>query len=115
LQLQPGAGFQGVLGGAAALAALKQLRITRVTVLDDSAGEALAAALSHSPAGLEHLSINELYAKSGRLVRIPADVLQHLGHLTHLKLGAVEFVGVEDTSSAPQPLQALTALVALNW
>ena len=28
LQLQPGAGFQGVLGGAAALAALKQLQLT---------------------------------------------------------------------------------------
>jgi hypothetical protein len=53
LQLFPGSGYQGVLGGAAA-PLLKQLRLNDCTLLDKEGG--LAAALDLLP-GLEHLSI----------------------------------------------------------
>lgn len=58
LQLQPGGCFQGVLGDAARLAALKQLRLSGCRVLDVRAHAGLAAAFSNLPTGLEHLSID---------------------------------------------------------
>jgi hypothetical protein len=52
LQLQPANGLSGVLGAAAAVAALKQLRLDSCRVNDAGAAAALAATLSQLPAGL---------------------------------------------------------------
>lgn len=75
LQLQPGDGFQGVLGSAAAVAALKQLRLIYCKLLDDEDG--LADAVSQLPAGLEHLSISSLPPEEV-FEQLPSAVLQHL-------------------------------------
>jgi hypothetical protein len=117
LQLQPGKGSQGVLGAAAAVAALKQLRLDGCEVLDDGQDEALAAALAQLPAGLEHLSISNLHYYTGGLyenVQFPAAVLQQLNHLIHLKVGWCAVAGADEAGPALQPLQALTRLVELK-
>ena len=57
LQLQPGNGFQGVLGDASAVAALKQLRLNYCQLLDHGPTAAFTATLAQLAAGLEHLSI----------------------------------------------------------
>ena len=87
LQLQPGNGSQGVLRAAAAVAALKQLKLSDCEVLDDLPVEALTAALSQLPAGLEHLCINGINSAVVDVVQLTAGVLQQLQHLTHLELG----------------------------
>jgi hypothetical protein len=113
LQLQPGNGFQGVLGAAATVAALMQLELSDCELLGSGASQALAAALTQLPAGLEHLTVRELFIR-GHMVSFPAGVLQQLPHLTYLELGEVNIAGVDDTSPVLQPLQALTRLVGLK-
>jgi hypothetical protein len=58
LQLQPGNGFQGVLGAAATVAALEQLWLKDCRLLDREP-------LLQFPAELEHLSIWSLYTLPG--------------------------------------------------
>jgi hypothetical protein len=113
LQLKPAYGFQGVLGAAASPAALKQLRLSTCHLLGSGAAQVLAAALSQLPAGLEHLTICELYC-GGQSVPFPAGMLQQLQHLTYLQLGEVDVVGPDEASPTLQPLQALTRLVGLK-
>ena len=108
LQLQPGNGFQSVLG--AATAALKQLRLSICQLIGFGASQALGA-LSQLPAGLEHLSIRELY---GGGQSFPAGVLQQLQQLTYLELDQVVLVRPDEASPVLQPLQALTRLVVLR-
>ena len=69
LQLLPGGDFQGVLGPAAELSALKQLRLDSCKLLDDMNDSSflplrgsLAAALKQLP-GLQHLRCDLLYSK----------------------------------------------------
>ena len=109
LQLQPGNGFQGVLGSATTNAELKQLRLNRCNVHDNEPIKAMAAALSQLPAGLEHLSIQNLDNELGGRVQFPAGALQQLQHLTYLELGSVDIVGPVE-----QPLQSLTRLASLK-
>jgi hypothetical protein len=106
LQLQPGNGFQDVLG-AAGLAALKQLRLKDCKLLDDTSGKQLTAAMSLLPAGLEHLSIDGFNSSAW----FPTAVLQQLQQLTYLGLRCVYIVPPEDDGSNPlQPMQALSRL-----
>jgi hypothetical protein len=94
LQMQEGDGFQGVLGPAAKLAGLKQLRLREFDLVPQA--ERWAAALLQLPAGLEHLSIN------GEVVNVtydpsplelPTGFLQRLQQLTYLELVYVELQG----------------------
>ena len=116
LQMQEGDGFQGVLGPAAKLAGLKQLRLRDFDLVPQA--ERWAAALLQLPAGLEHLSINGevvnvTYDPSP--LQLPTGFLQRLQQLTYLELVYVELQGpVDDASTALQPLQALTRLVDLR-
>jgi hypothetical protein len=112
LQLLAGNGFQGVLGAAAAVAALKQLRLTNCLVLDDQQG--LAAALSPLSSVLEHLSISTLRFKGDRQVVFPTAVLRQLQQLTYLELARIRAQGPDEASPALQPLEALTRLVDLR-
>jgi hypothetical protein len=116
LQLQPGCGFQGVLGAAAGLAALKQLRFSWCKLLDRGDGlEAMLAGLMQLPAGLEHLSINDVRHRSLYDHRwFPTAALQHLQHLTCLELSLIKREGPIQEQPALQPLQALTRLVDLS-
>jgi hypothetical protein len=120
LQLQPGNGAQGVLSAAAAVAALKQLRLDDCKVLDENAAEALAAALLQLPVGLEHLSICDVHMMPvadggpGEFVQLSAGVLQPLQALTHLELCYVEILGPGTDGHALQSLEALTRLVELR-
>ena len=118
VQLQPGKGFQGVLGAAAAAGPppLKQLRLDFCTLLDGAEG--LAAALLQLPA-LEHISLwcNMSAGVLDDYLRFPTAVLQQMQQLTCLELSAVTLQGLEETAPALpplQPLQALTRLVDLR-
>jgi hypothetical protein len=116
VQLQPGEGFQGVLGGAAAAAGplpLKQLRLDFCTLLDGAEG--LAAALLQLPA-LEHLSLwcNTSAGVLDDYLRFPTAVLQQMQQLTRLELVAVTLRGPDEATPALQSLQALTRLVDLQ-
>jgi hypothetical protein len=114
VQLQPGHGFQGVLGAAAAgLSLLKQLRLCDCQLLDGVAS--LEAALQQLPA-LEHLSISAMHSvpASCELVLFPTGVLQQLTQLTYLELDLVGLQGPDQASPALQPLQALTRLAHLR-
>jgi hypothetical protein len=125
LQLQPRDGSQGKLGSAAAVAALKQLRLSECELLDDedTVDEALAAALLQLPAGLEHLSINRLYIDEGNYpvqwMQCPAAVLQRLQRLTYLELGYVEVRGPAGHRGRATPglqlLHVLSGLVDLRF
>ena len=66
LQLSPASGVGGVLGAAATLAALKQLRLSSCSLLDGMDANSIAAALAQLPAGLEHLSISGLYSHTDK-------------------------------------------------
>jgi hypothetical protein len=110
LQLQPGNSWQGMLGAVSQLAALKQLRLKQVTVLDPTGTEALTAALSQLPAGLEHLSISHLLFR-GHDKHFHTDWLWKLHQLTYLEL-VVSVSPLDD--DALQPLQALTRLADLR-
>ena len=111
LQLQPGDGCQGVLGAAACIAALKQLRLSGCHLCGGSS-EVLAVALAQLPAGLEHLTIRSLDFAGE--VLFPAGALQHLPHLTHLELAWFDNVAPDEVSPALQSLQALTRLAVLK-
>lgn len=107
LQLQPGDCFLGVLGAAAGLAALKRMEINSCRLLDGD--EALAAALSRLPAGLEHLCLAPA-ATTGFGI-FPVRVLQPLQQLTYLELGDVILKGLGEVAPT---LQAMTRLVDLR-
>jgi hypothetical protein len=111
LQLLPSAGFQGVQGAAAVVAALQQLRLSDCALLDGE--EQLAAALWQLPPGLQHLSINGLLA-DGSWVQVPTGVLQRLQQLTYLELARCSFKSAVEGEPALQPLQALTLLQDLR-
>ena len=115
LQLQPGRGCEGVLGAAAKLAALKQLRIKHCSLVHDFHAprkEALAAALPLLPAGLEHLKIR-CWVPGGCWV-LHTGVLQRLQQLTYLELVEIEVVAPDEATPVLQPVQALTRLVDLR-
>jgi hypothetical protein len=115
LQLQPGRGCEGVLGAAAKLAALKQLRIKHCSLVHDFHAprkEVLAAALPLLPAGLEHLSIR-CWVPGGCWV-LHTGVLQRLQQLTYLELVEIEVVAPDEATPVLQPVQALTRLVDLR-
>ena len=116
LQLQPGRGVQGVLGAAAGLAALKQLRLSWCKLLDRGDGlAAMLAALMQLPSGLEHLSMNDVRHRNLYDRRwFPTAALQHLQQLTCLELSLIEPEGPSQAQPALQPLQALTRLVDLS-
>ena len=92
LQLQPGSGYQGILG-AAVLPPLKQLRFTDCRLLDG--GEGLAAALPLLP-GLEKLSLKTKFFTTshqdseGDILQVPlGQGLPGLQQLTSLQLAKV--------------------------
>jgi hypothetical protein len=125
LQLQPGHGFNGVLGAAAGSAALKRLTLSssctvcdELHLLDDAPADALAAALLQLPAGLEHLSICSVVqygvGTPAVWVPLPTFFLQQLQQLTYLELAFNELRGAREGQLALQPLQRLTRLVDLR-
>jgi hypothetical protein len=81
-----------VLGSAASIAALTQLRLTDCDLLDELSSGALAA-LSVLPFGLQHLSIRRIFHK-GCSVRapFPAGVLPRLQQLTYLELAGMHLL-----------------------
>jgi hypothetical protein len=97
LQLQPGDGFQSVLGAAA----LTQLQLSGCRLLDSGTAAALAAALSQLPAGLQHLSMNYTTNLDGRSVPFLTSALQRLQQLTYLELGFVELQSPAATAAPP--------------
>jgi hypothetical protein len=114
LQLQPGGGFNGVLGAAAGLAALKTLGLSNCQLRDGDEG--MAAVLPLLPAGLEHLSFSglTLHFEDGIFdtneLLLPTAELQRLQQLTYLELAHIFLQGLSEASPALQPLQALTQL-----
>jgi hypothetical protein len=100
VQLGPHDGFQGVLGAAAPAAALKQLSLSRLEVLDGDQG--LAAALAHLPAGLEHFSIRPI-SSAGDAVQFPTSALHQLQELTYLELASVKLHGPDEDSLPLRP------------
>jgi hypothetical protein len=104
-QLQPGDGFQGVLGAADRAAGLKQLRLSSCTLINGDEG--LAAALDKLTAGLEHLSIEGLSSNEARTC-FPTAVLERLQQLTYLELAGVRVQRPDQATPTLQPLQALT-------
>jgi hypothetical protein len=119
LRLHPGNGCRGVLGAAADIAALKQLRIHGCAFLTSVKydgttmvpPEELAAALQQLPAGLEHLSLR---TPSMVHQHLPTGVLQRLQQLSYLELAGFTLQAPSQVASALQPLEALTALVDLR-
>jgi hypothetical protein len=115
LQMLPGDGFQGVLGNSMQVAALKQLRLQKCTVIDNKVRETLAAALCLLPAGLEDLSINTIFNERGWGVEaaFPITIVQRLQQLTYLEL---RFDGLNDRGDASytQFLKPLARLVDLR-
>ena len=113
LQLQPAGGFQGVLGAAEGIAALKQLQLSRCKLRDGDDG--LAAALAQLPAGLEALCFAKASVRgNGYWALLPTAALQRLLQLTSLQLARVLLQGADEASPVLQPLQALTRLVDLQ-
>jgi hypothetical protein len=89
LHLRPRCSIQGVLGDAAVVAGLKQVRLRWCQLFDDD--EELAAALMQLSPGLEHLSIYGMYSESDlddrkQPVCVPVVALQQLQQLTFLEL-----------------------------
>ena len=109
VQLGPGDGCQGVLGAAAVVAALKQLRLSQSVLFEGDKG--LAAAVLLLPTELQHLSISALYFYNEPF---PTSVLHKLPHLTYLEFARIELQGADKPSHALQPLQALTRLADLR-
>jgi hypothetical protein len=110
VQLQRGNGFAGVLGAAAGLAALKKFDFGGCVLLDSNADQALAAALSQLPAGLEHLSMYGIRTQG----TLPTAGLHRLQQLTYLSLKRVGLQGPDEVTPVLQPLQASTRLVDLQ-
>ena len=104
-----------MLGSAARIAALKQLRIHTCKVLDPDIPDALAAALSRLPSSLQHLGIFKLQTyRFGESVQLPTGFLEQLQQLTCLQLAGADFVGPDQASPALQSLQLMTQLVDLR-
>jgi hypothetical protein len=110
LQLQPGHGLLGVLGPAAGVAALTQLRLSDCKLRDTAAADALASAFWQLPQGMQHLSIKSSTVR----FRLPAGVCRQLQQLTRLELICIDVVGSDGTSSKLQDLPSLTRLVDLQ-
>jgi hypothetical protein len=119
LRLHPGNGCRGVLGAAADIAALKQLRLYGCAFLTSVRydgttmvpPEELAAALQQLPAGLEHLSLR---TPSMVHQHLPTGVLQRLQQLSYLELVGFTLQAPGQGANALQPLEALTGLVDLR-
>ena len=113
VQLQPGDGFQGVLGAAASVAALKQLCLRNCELHDRHRS---LAALLELRTVLEHLSITGVTLGLGMLrASCSTDVLQQLQCLTHLEFDeAVTFQGPTKAPATLHFLQALTRLADLR-
>jgi hypothetical protein len=107
VQLQPGEGFQGVLG----LAALKQLQLRRCELLPTGADEGLEVALSQLPAGFEHLSISMIhFGNVWSQASLNSGALQQLQQLTYLDL---TYLNLKRPSQGEPALQALKSLPQL--
>ena len=117
LQLRPGHGLLGVLGPAAGVAALTQLRLSDCKLGDSMPAVALAAAMWQLPQGLQHLCIGSSSSSTTRF-DFPADVCRQLQQLTHLELTGVDVVNADADADPAGPvlqdLQALTRLVDLR-
>jgi hypothetical protein len=104
LQLQPGSGFQDVLGAAAPI---KQLRLYLCQLLDE--GFQLAPALALLP-DLEHLSYSRSWRRQSGTgtseYLFPVSVLHGLLQLTSLELSVCEWDGQDDL----RELQGLTRM-----
>mgnify|MGYP001807073973 CR=1 FL=1 len=114
VQLPPKHGLEGVLGPAARVAGLKQLRLDSCDLPYIHVTDNLAAALSLLPAGLEHLSIRRLVTMGGWGVPFPMGMLQQLQQLTYFELADMWLKGPDQEQQALQPLQALTRLADLR-
>jgi hypothetical protein len=104
VQLQPGWGFQGVLGVAVSTC-LRKLQLHSCTLRDGEEG--LVAALALLPK-LEHLSLVGISSLKG--VSFPSNVLQTLQHLTYLETTS----GWLQDEDGIWPLQRLTRLQDLR-
>ena len=108
LQLQPGDGFDGVLGPAAA--ALTQLRLSDCWVLG---GQTALAATLPQLTKLVHLAFS--FKLFNERQYFPAYVLQDMQHLTYLEFACcLTGANGEEDPLALQPLQVLTRLVDLR-
>ena len=88
LQLQPGNGFEGVLGHVGP--PLKRLQLEYCPLLDgEDSSRALSAALPQMR-GLQHLSIRQRFWRREYNCIISAGVLQQWHQLTHLNLSGVD-------------------------
>jgi hypothetical protein len=113
VQLQPAAGFSGVVQPRVPL---KQLQLSRCLLLDGVEG--LAAALYLLP-GLQHLSISlrqwcfdlSALAHHGAF---STDALSGLQQLTYLELAELDMQGPDQGVPVLQPLQGLTCLADLR-
>jgi hypothetical protein len=96
VQLQPGNGFDGVLGAGAA--DLKMLRVIRCDLFDDQnhANPDGDLALSQLPAGLEHLCLYSIWRK------LPTHVLAQLQQLTYLELCGTNLQGPDTEVGSEQ-------------
>jgi hypothetical protein len=115
LQMQPGRGFQGVLGSAAQLP-LQQLQLRDCELLDGIKG--LEAALLLLPA-LDHLSVGYLCSRPGfhpasRFCCLSSDVIQQLQRLTFLEICGTICEDSAQAATALRPLSALTNLQDLR-
>jgi hypothetical protein len=113
LQVQPGNGYEGVLGAAAGVAALKQLRLKSCHITDEAWNSGRVAALPQLPTRLEHLSLCHVYSNH-RCATFHTTVLQPLQQLTYLAIAGMDLHGADKSSPVLRPLQALTRLVDLR-
>jgi hypothetical protein len=100
VQLPPKHGLEGVLGPAARVAGLKQLRLDSCDLPYIHVTDNLAAALSLLPAGLEHLSIRRLVTMGGWGVPFPMGMLQQLQQLTYFELADMWLKGPDQEQQA---------------
>jgi hypothetical protein len=104
-----------VLGEPAKTATLKQLVLNKCDLLATWTDEAVAAALSTLPAGLEYLSIRSLTLSTSMSPNglLPTDWVQQLQQLTYLELADLHFMAAP-AGSPDLPLQDLTRLADLR-
>jgi hypothetical protein len=120
VQLQACDRFAGVLGAAAQVAALTKLTLRNCNLPFSAqfreGSNALAAAVSLLPTGLQYLSLDSPHTNNSTThwLRLPTVELQRLQQLTYLEVAKVLLVGPDKATPALQPLQALTRLVDLR-